>query len=261
MFSTVAIVYNDSIIRFMILFFEVYIHKMKTKTRINKGTVLSAAMILITGIMITLTGVLSHQSILRMIPLYVSLAVGILQSRANRYANLIGGINALLYAAVYFYFGLYASAANALFVSSPIQIATFIRWSKRSYKHSTKFRCLSAKSRMILSFIFAVSFFAMYMILLALNSKYRLLDLSVSLISVVTSVLALFSFMEYSWTMLGTGVFSIVLDISMMRDHPGQITYLIFSIYSMICIILQVISVHKLYKKQMEGYKNENNSF
>ena len=98
MFLAVVIVYNDSIIRFKVLSCKVYIHTMKPKKLTNKGTVLSAAMILITGIMITLTGVLSHQSVLRMIPLYVSLAVGILQSRANRYANLIGGINALLYA-------------------------------------------------------------------------------------------------------------------------------------------------------------------
>ena len=253
LFLSIVIVYNDSIIRFTVLSYKVYIRTMKTKERIIKGTVLSVIMIMITGILITLTGVLFHQSVQRMIPLYVSLVVGMLQSRANRYANLIGGINALLYAVVYFYFGLYASAANALLVSFPIQIATFIRWSNRSYKHSTKFRRLSAKSRIILSVIFAVSFSTIYIILSALNSEYRLLDLSVSLISVVTSVLALLSFMEYSWTMLGTGVFSIVLDISMMRDHPGQITYFVFSIYSMICIILQIISVHKLYKEQMKG--------
>ena len=253
LFLTIVIVYNDSIIRFILLFYRVYFHTMKAKELINKGTVLSVIMILITAILITLTGIISHQSVLRMIPLYVSLVVGILQSRANRYANLIGGINALLYAAVYFHFGLYASAASALLVSSPIQLATFIRWSNRSYKHSTKFRCLSAKFRIILSVIFVVSFSTIYIILSVLNSEYRLLDLSVSLISVFTSVLALFSFMEYSWTMLGTGVFSIVLDISMMRNYPGQITYLVFSIYSMICIILQMISVHKLYKEQMKG--------
>ena len=81
---------------------------MKTKKRTNNGALLSVIMILTTAIFITVTGILSHQSILRMIPLYVPLGVGILQSRANRYANLVGGINALLYAVVYFYFGLYA---------------------------------------------------------------------------------------------------------------------------------------------------------
>ena len=113
LFLSIVIVYNDSIIRFTVLSYKVYIRTMKTKERIIKGTVLSVIMIMITGILITLTGVLFHQSVQRMIPLYVSLVVGMLQSRANRYANLIGGINALLYAVVYFYFGLYASAANA----------------------------------------------------------------------------------------------------------------------------------------------------
>ena len=101
--------------------------------------------------------------------------------------------------------------------------------------------------------VFIASFIGAYIVLSALGSDYRLLDLSISLISVFTSVLTLFSFVEYSWLMLGTGVCSIALDLTMMKDYPSQITYLVFSVYSMICIIMQFISVRKLYKEQKEG--------
>jgi len=215
--------------------------------------ILSIILISITAILITVTGILSRQHVLRIIPLYVSLAVGFLQSRANRFASLVGGINALLYAVVYFYFGLYASAVSALLVSSPFQLATFVRWSKNAYKHSTRFRKLSARARFVVAIAFAVCFAVIYLILSFAGSSYRLLDLTMSLISIFTSVLTLLSFVEYSWLMLGTGVCSILLDATMMQDHPGQITYLVFSVYSMICIIRQFISVRKLYSEQMRG--------
>ena len=221
--------------------------------RPNLKNIVSIIMISVTAILITITGIITKQDILRITPLYVSLFVGILQSRANRYANLIGGINSILYAVVYFLFGLYAYAASALLISCPFQIATFIRWTKHSYKHSTKFKELSSRQRAILASVFIASFIGAYIVLSALGSNYRLLDLSISLISVFTSVLTLLSFVEYSWLMLGTGVCSIALDLTMMKDYPSQITYLVFSVYSMICIIMQFISVRKLYKEQKEG--------
>ena len=50
----------------------------------------------VTAILITVTGILFHQSFIRILPLYVSLVVGVLQSRANRYASLLGGMNSIL---------------------------------------------------------------------------------------------------------------------------------------------------------------------
>ena len=71
----------------------------------------------VTAILITVTGILFQQSFLRILPLYVSLVVGVLQSRANRYAALLGGINSILYTLVYLYLGLYASAGYAILFS------------------------------------------------------------------------------------------------------------------------------------------------
>ena len=227
------------------------------KNYIRENT-LSLCLIFATAVAIIVAGILSKQHILRMIPLFVSLIVGMLQAKASRYASLVGGINALLYTLVYYFFGLYASALSALLISSPFQLATLARWSKNSYKHSTRFRRLTVFWRIIVALGFAIIFAVAYMILTYVGSSYRGLDLGMSLISVFTSVLTLLSFIEYSWLMLGTGVCSILLDIQMMQDHPGQVTYLIFSIYSMICIIRQFISVRCLYNEQRRGEQNEN---
>ena len=223
------------------------------KIKASSSNVISMIAILLAAAMITVSGIISEQHVLKIIPLYVSLFVGMLQSRASRYACLIGGFNAILYSIVYFFFGLYASFATALLVSCPMQLATFIRWSKNPYKHSTHFRRLKPKKRILVLLLFLISFGATYLVLCSLGSSYRILDLTVSLISVFTSVLTLMSFIEYSYTMLASGLFSIILDATMIKDYPGQITYLIFSVYSMICIIRQFVSVRKIYSEQTKG--------
>ena len=101
----------------------------------------------ITFVLLTIARIYCKQPLLRTLPLYISLVVGFLQSRVNRYAPLIGGFNSLLYAYVYYYFGLMAMAAYALHVSCPIQLITFLQWNKRAYKHSTVFRCMTTKQR------------------------------------------------------------------------------------------------------------------
>ena len=57
----------------------------------------------ITAVAITITGIIWKQSFIRILPLYISLTVMLLQSRANRYAPLIGGLNSILYIFTYIY--------------------------------------------------------------------------------------------------------------------------------------------------------------
>jgi len=46
-----------------------------------------------------------------------------------------------------------------------------------------------------------------------------------------------------------------------MAEHPGQITYVIFSVYSMICVIMQFFRVRQLYNQQKaEDLKQNLNS-
>mgnify|MGYP007055680114 FL=1 len=71
-------------------------------------------LMIVTAALITATGVVVRQSLVNILPLYVSLCVGQLQSRVSRTAYLIGACNSLLYAVVYAHFRLYASAAYAV---------------------------------------------------------------------------------------------------------------------------------------------------
>ncbi len=194
-----------------------------------------------------------------MIPLYVSLMIGALQTRANRYAPLIGGLNSILYAAVYYYLGLYASAGYALLFSFPLQIATFIMWSRNKYERSTVFRRMSAKGRALTLGAFVLSFAVLYYVLKLVGSNHRILDSLSSLAGILISILTMFAFVEYTWLMLPSGVLSIALNAATMKTNPEQITYVVFSVYSMICVTLQFFSVRRLYAEQ-QGEDTENES-
>jgi nicotinamide riboside transporter PnuC len=204
----------------------------------------------VTAILITVTGILFHQSFIRILPLYVSLVVGVLQSRANRYASLLGGMNSILYALVYVYLGLYASAGYAILFSFPLQIMTFILWSRRKQGESTKFRKMSWGCRILVLIGYLTCFAILRMVLQAAGSSHQLLDNLTSLTGILISVLTMFAFVEYTWLMLPSGMLSIVLNFATMQTNPEQITYVIFSFYSITCATIQFFRVRKLYAEQ-----------
>ena len=199
---------------------------------------------------IIITTVIGKVNFFTVMPLFVSLIVMLLQSQANRYAFLLGGINSIFYAVVDFSFTLYSSAASALLISFPFQIVTFIKWNKRAYKKSTKFRKLSAKGR-ILAAVFAIATYALLnLIFYAFGSSYMLIDNATLTLSLLNSVLTMLSFVEYPvLTLLGCGI-SIGMNIAVFINNPSRLPFLIYNVYSTICVARGMISVFRLYREQ-----------
>ena len=221
----------------------------------TKSNLLFAVMIFITFLLITATGIYFGQSFLRILPLYVSLIVMFLQTRVNRFAYLLGGLNSLLYGYVYFYYQLYASMAYAVLVSCPFQIVTFILWSKRPWGQSTVFRKLTKKQLIWVGVSFAAVWAGMQIVLNALNSSYQLLDSTVSLIGILASVMVMLSFVEHTYLSFPSGIINICLYVTMLKNSPEQITYLIFSLYSFICTTVTFIKTRKVYALQQKEKK------
>lgn len=210
-----------------------------------------------TAVLITVAGIYYKQSFLRILPLYNSIVVALLQSKVNRFASLIGGLNSLLYAAVYFYYNLMGSAFSALLFSFPVQIITFIRWNKNKYKSSTILHKMSNKNRILLLLGYAVALLAMWKGLPYLGAEYVFLDSVTTLLGVVILFLTMFAFVEYTFLMIINGIISIALYITMLKDTPETVTFLIFSVYSFICIVFSFFEARKLYKlQQQETDKN-----
>ena len=210
----------------------------------------------ITAVSITVAGIYFKQSFLRILPLYISIIIAMLQSRVNRFASLIGSMNSLLYGFVYFYYGLYGSFISAILFSFPIQMLTFIRWNKNKWEHSTVLRRLTVKQRIILSEGFVLSLIATWIILPLFGSQYVFLDSLANILGVIIYFLTMFAYFEYTFLMIVNGIIGIALYIQMLKKSPEMTTYLIFSVYSFICITLSFFQAKKIYKNQQIEKEN-----
>ena len=224
-------------------------------TSSRRNILIDSLPMVLTAVLITITGVMYHQAVFRVLPLYISLVVSILQSKVNRYASLIGGLNSILYACVDWHYGLFASSASALLVSFPFQIATFILWSRRSYKHSTLLRSMSGRQRALAAIICILVWLAMFFTLRCMNSNYQIVDSSFTLLGLLIYVLTLFAFVEYTWLMIPNCLSNIILNIIVMADKPDRITFLVFSFYSLYCNVLGFVQARRIYAEQQAGVR------
>lgn len=204
---------------------------------------------------ITITGILFHQNFLRILPLYISLIIALLQSGVNRYAPMIGGINSVLYGFVYMHYHLYGSAAYAFLVSCPVQIVTFILWQRKKWGSSTIFRKMNLKQRIFTAAAFGIALLGIQFVLSQTDADYIFLDSMVTLLGILISFLTMFACIEYTGLMLISGIINVILYLNMMQETPEQITYLVFSLYSLICQCLAYRKANMLYLQQQKEQK------
>ena len=208
-----------------------------------------ALIMLATAIGITVTGIIFKQDFWRMVPLFVSLFIAFMNSRVNRYAPLVGGLNSVLYALVYFSYGLYSSAAYAFFVSMTLQMVTFIRWNKKPLGNSTELRRLKVW-QMIMSVALLAAGFACLCFITKDVSQYFLLDNFITALGILVTVLRMMSYIEFTYFSVASDFFGIMLYVLMLGNNPEQSTYLIFSSYSLICGVMAVIFAERNIKKK-----------
>lgn len=225
----------------------------------KKGNIATFILMCITGVLITISGIVWKQAFIHMLPLYVSLVIMLMQSTVNRFAYILGGLNSLLYAYTYFHYGLYGSAAYALLFSFPLQIVTYILWSKKKYKNSTILKKMSVKQRILLTIVCIIVWIVMYIVLSQTDSSYSVLDSTVTLLGILCSILVMLSYCEYAAISPVSGIIQIILYITMLKDKPEQMTYLVFSVYSFICVCRAFFSARKLYRQQHESEQPEAN--
>ncbi len=231
---------------------------MKGKTIRLKDMIPLAVM----AVLITAAGIIFHQKFFRILPLYISLFVMILQSKVSRYAYLVGGLNSILYSIVYFYYGLYGIAAQAFLFSFPMQIITFFNWKKNTEKETMKFKRMKKRQLAFCVALFAVIWTALYFTLKHFGSDYAVLDNTVTLFGAFTSVLTALTFIEYAYMTLFGAILNVFLYIQVIPAHHEQITYLIYSIYSLVCVSMHVVRVIKIWKNQnAPNHEKTDNAF
>lgn len=191
-----------------------------------------------------------------MIPLFISLFIMAYQAEANRYSMLAGSLNSLLYTAAYLYMGGYGSAASAFLFSFPIQLWTFFSWQKRSYKKTVVFKKMSSKARGIMIIAFIAIWASMAIVFTKMNYTYAILDSVSFILGFISPALRALAYVEYTYLDAFGIITGLLLTVQVTVNDIGQMTYLIYGIYTSYLSIVTFINVRKFYKEQNE-VKNE----
>lgn len=223
------------------------------KTSFSKKDIFFFILMFCTATLITVTAIYYKQKFLLIMPLYVSIIIGMLQSKVSRYSCLLGSANSIVYGVVYFYYNLYASALSAVLFSFPIQLITFIRWNKNKRGNSTKLNKLTLKQKLLLVAGYAVLLVLMWILLPLIGSEYVFLDSASNLLGIFIYFLTMFAFIEYTFCMIVNGILTIILYITMIPQAPDISTHLIFAVYSFVCICFAFFEARKLYATQQKS--------
>ena len=159
----------------------------------------------------------------------------LLQSRVNRYAFIVGAINAILYAIAYMKMSLHATALYAILVSCPMQVMIFVNWSRYTNQRETKLRKMSVKSRVELFGGMLAGWLLLYMIFSGWNSQYLLLDNSVAVLGTISTVLCALRFKEYTFLQILTNAISFTTYLMMVEAEPSRIIWVISSVNAIVC--------------------------
>lgn len=212
-------------------------------------------LLVLTAIAITTTYCIFPSPFYLVLPLYISLFVGMLTSKANRYSFLIGGLNSILYTITYISLGIYMQAFQAFFFSCLLQLATFFTWSKRAYKDSTVFRRMNKWMYIGFGGGFVAIYFAAIFILKLLGSNYIYLDTFTALLGVFVTILHLCSFREAPFVHAFSSTFGLSLSLAMSLDDPARLPFLISGLYGAICVWRSIFAIWRLYKEQQAAAK------
>ena len=221
--------------------------------KIDKAKLPIYSIVIITAILISIAALINEQQIFKILPLYVSLFVMLLQSEGRRIGLLVGGLNSLLYAVVDYSYGLYASALSDILLSFTIQTVAFILWTKRKDGKTTVFRSMRPLHRLLLT----LGIIAVYVPCLIVNTNIGAamapFDTWVFVNSIITPLIMMFAFIEYTYVGVINCIVVIIMNALMLKETPDRFSYLIYSIYSAICSIRALINVAKIYKRQWSG--------
>lgn len=209
------------------------------------------ALILAVAILIIVFAVLREQSFIKTLPTLITLIVQLMMVKANRYAFLVGGINAMLYGISYFNESLYFSLVSAVVISAPIQFYSFIVWSKKPCKDAPPLRFLGWKK---LSVAIAASLVGWGICIFGLSelfqsAVYPTLDSYLFVMGITVSLLAAWGYIDSQYMNILSVVLGLLLWILLTVQDPANFNYVIIYVYNLYRIIQTSVSWTKKYRQ------------
>lgn len=200
-------------------------------------------------------GIYYRQSVIKMIPVIISLTVMLFNARANRFGLLLGACNSLIYAIGYALEGLYGSVLSTLY-GAVVSFVSFFVWKKRAYGSSTVFRRMKVKFELLAAAGFALLVAVSVLILYRAGGTEPVLDGLTMMLGLVLPILTMFAFIEALPLNAVNMIVSLTLWIRIVAaGNLADITYLVYSVYCTYMTARLVVRWIKLYSEQQRESK------
>ena len=177
-------------------------------------------------------------------------------ARANRFGFLVGGINAAIYGLVYLSEGLYFSSVSALLISFPIQLYSFLNWTrKRTAQNRTELKKFDL-TKWIVCLSLALAGWAACYFGLAKFFKGALLpafDTFLFSMGIIVSVLAARRYVDSQYLNILSTTVSVVMWTIICASNPSNANYLIIACYNLFMMIKSSIHWTKQYNADKAG--------
>lgn len=213
-------------------------------------------------VILVVLAIVFKQSFIKILPCIISLFVYVLNSEVNRYGKLLGAFNCFIYAIGYYIDGLYGSALSAIAYSAPLQILTFILWTKNKDGIRTKLHVLKNYVR-FLCLVGVLAIAAGYILIFrnVEGSSYTVLQGFITSIGFVATILILFGYVEGEYINCLSFIF-ILIQYSLFIFVDGkiaQITYIAVNLYFFAYTIIACVNWTKIYRRQQQKLLLETN--
>ena len=142
--------------------------------------------------------------------------------------------------------GLYANAAYALLTSFPLQIITFINWNRKTSGGVTRLKKMSWRVRGLLTVGFVLIWIPVFFAIRAIpGANQSFLDVTGTLLGILITVLSMLRFSEYAPLNLVSVCISLATHFAIFQTDASNITYVIYTAYSGICVFAAIIRMKK----------------
>ncbi len=154
---------------------------------------------------------------------------------------------------------LYPSAVSALAFSFPIQIASFILWSKnQTEKKEVKVRRLNKKSGSVLLVASVAGWIISFLVYRELGTKSLVLDNTIFVLGILITVMQMLRFIESPFLNVISLMVGIVQWTVLTIENTANINYLIYHVYCFYFAVVAIFEWIRIYKGQITDEKRNN---
>ena len=205
----------------------------------------------VTGVTILVCAIVFKQMFIKVLPLFFSLFIMLLNSRANRIGFILGAINSCIYIIGYVMEGVYGSVASTVF-GIIIMVITYFRWKENAYGKATVFRKFTTRGRILLALVLCIVWAITSFVLWKMNGTATVMDGLSMVLGFAINILNILAYVEAPFLNILSGLcqFFLWVQIVFVNGNYAATTYLVYMIYCSYMIIRTFSRWLALYKEQ-----------